>query len=508
MTTQPDTIPALLAAGADAAPAVGAPGRPPLSFAALRALAQRTRATLNGIGIGRDDRVAIVLPNGPEMATAFLTVACAATTAPLNPAYRAEEFDFYLGDLDAKALILLAGAETPARAVAQARGIPVVELVPATAAGDFALVPPVGLTATPARSGPIEPEDVALVLHTSGTTARPKIVPLRQVNVTASAYNIGRTLGLGPDDVCLNIMPLFHIHGLIAATLASIAAGGSVVCAPGLNGFRFFSWFREARPTWYTAVPTMHQTLLDLAPRFRDAIAAGRLRFLRSSSASLPPPVMAALEETFGVPVLEAYGMTEASHQMASNPLPPAARFAGSVGIAAGPEIAIMDASGGLLPSGEAGEVVIRGRNVTTGYENNPDANAKSFTNGWFRTGDEGVLDAAGYLRLTGRLKEIINRAGEKISPLEVDNVLMEHPSVQQVVTFAMPSKLFGEDVAAAVVLREGEPGDVEALRDFVASRLAPFKVPQQIVFLKEIPKGATGKLQRIGLAERLGVHD
>jgi acyl-CoA synthetase (AMP-forming)/AMP-acid ligase II len=357
-------------------------------------------------------------------------------------------------------------------------------------------------------AGAARPDDVALVLHTSGTTARPKIVPLSHANLTASAANIGRTLALGSDDVCLNVMPLFHIHGLVAAVLASLAAGGCVVCTPGLSGFRFFTWLREVRPTWYTAVPTMHQSLLQVAPRFKDVIAEGRLRFIRSSSASLPPAVMDELEQTFGVPVIEAYGMTEAAHQMASNPLPPSPRFAGSVGIAAGPEIAIMDADGVLLPPGSVGEVVIRGPNVTAGYDNNPVANAAAFHKGWFRTGDEGVLDAGGYLRLTGRLKEIINRAGEKIAPIEVDNILMEHPGVQQVVTFAMPSRLFGEDVAAAVVSREGAAADAEDLRTFVAQRLAPFKVPRTIVFLSEIPKGPTGKIQRIGLAERLGVTD
>jgi acyl-CoA synthetase (AMP-forming)/AMP-acid ligase II len=499
---EPDTVASLLLAGADDAPAIGAPGREALSYASLRALAASTGASLAGAGIGPRDRVAIVLANGPEMATAFLSVACHAATAPLNPAYKREEFDFYLGDLGARALILLAGCVTPAREAAQARGIPIIELTPGPGpAGAFSLAGPV---ATPGSSP--GPDDTALILHTSGTTARPKIVPLSQANLAASATNIARTLALGPTDVCLNIMPLFHIHGLIAAVLASMKAGGSVVCAPGLNAFQFYGWFKAWRPTWFTAVPTMHQALLELAPRYREVIEHGRLRFIRSSSASLPPQVMEALERAFGVPVIEAYGMTEAAHQMASNPLPPAPRIAGSVGIAAGPDIAIMNAHGHRLPPGEAGEVVIRGANVTRGYENNPAANASSFTDGWFRTGDEGVLDAAGYLRLTGRIKEIINRAGEKISPLEVDNRLMEHPSVKQVATFAMPSKLFGEEVAAAVVLREGETVDAETLRDFVGATLAAFKVPQQIVFLDEIPKGSTGKLQRIGLAEKLGL--
>ncbi len=324
--------------------------------------------------------------------------------------------------------------------------------------------------------------------------------------MTASAYHIGNTLSLREADVCLNIMPLFHIHGLIAATLSSIAAGASVVCTPGFNALKFFHWFQEANPTWYTAVPTMHQAILSRADRNKDIIAKGRLRLIRSSSSSLPPQVMEALEQTFGVPVIEAYGMTEASHQMASNPLPPRPRFAGCVGMAAGPDVAIMNEAGDLLAAGSLGEVVIRGRNVTSGYEANPEANAKAFTNGWFRTGDQGVMDEQGYLRLTGRLKELINRGGEKISPLEIDTIIMDHPAVAQVVTFGMPHDKLGEDVAAAVVLREGTSCDERELRAFVSARVADFKVPRKILFLSEIPKGATGKLQRIGLAEKLGM--
>ena len=431
-----DTVAGLLARGGDDAEAVGEPGsagRPArrwLSHSGLRTLAARTVADLNRMGIGRNDRVAMVLPNGPEMAAAFLTISCGATTAPLNPAYRSDEFDFYLADLDARAVVIAADMETPARSVAAARGIPVIELMAdKDVAGEFTLAPPDGLAGTPARAGLAEADDVALVLHTSGTTSRPKIVPLSHLNVTASAYNIGHTLELTADDLCLNIMPLFHIHGLIAATLSSVAAGGAVCCTPGFNAFRFFfRAFDEIRPSWFTAVPTMHQAIEGLAARNRDIIGRGRLRFIRSSSASLPPQVMASVEEAFGVPVIESYGMTEAAHQMASNPLPPAPRFAGSVGIAAGPEMAVMTENGAILPAGALGEIVIRGRNVTAGYENNPAANAGAFTDGWFRTGDQGIIDTAGYLRLTGRLKEIINRGGEKVSPIEVDTVLMDHP--------------------------------------------------------------------------------
>jgi acyl-CoA synthetase (AMP-forming)/AMP-acid ligase II len=503
-----DTVKGLLERHPSSAPAIGAPDRATLTYGGLRDLVDRTVAALNAMGVGRNDRVALVLPNGPEMATSFVAVACGATTAPLNPGYKGEEFDFYLSDLNAKALVILEGMESPARAVAAERKIPVVELVPNAdgGAGDFTLKAPAGMAGSPANGGAAQPEDIALVLHTSGTTARPKIVPLRQVNVAASAQNIASTLALTPDDTCLNVMPLFHIHGLIAATLSSLSAGASVVCTPGFNAFKFFNWYEAANPSWYTAVPTMHQAILGMAARRPAGSSMGRLRFVRSSSASLPPQVMTELEQVFGVPVIEAYGMTEASHQMASNPLPPRARFAGSVGIAAGPEIAIMDEAGAILAPDDIGEVVIRGRNVTAGYENNPEANAKSFTDGWFRTGDQGYLDRDGYLRLTGRLKELINRGGEKVSPLEVDTVLMDHPAVTQVVTFAMPHDKLGEEVAAAVVLNEGATLTEQELRDFAAGRLAQFKVPRKIVFLTEIPKGATGKLQRIGLAGKLGL--
>lgn len=506
MTDQ--TVEVLLSAGDGAAPAIIAPDMPPLTYAGLRDLVARTRGVLNSIGIAQGDRVALVMPNGPEMATSFLSVACAATAAPLNPSFKLDEFEFALRDLQVRAVIVKGENNEIVRTAAERCEVPVISLVPGKYAGDFTLTVPPDLDRPPADARPTRSEDIALVLHTSGTTARPKIVPLSHGNVTASARNIRSTLLLTTNDVCLNIMPLFHIHGLIAAVLSSMSAGASVICTPGLNGFRFFSWLREFQPTWYTAVPTMHQTLLELAPRFKEVLASSRLRFLRSSSAPLLPQVMAGLEQAFGVPVLEAYGMTEAAHQMTCNPLPPGDRVAGTVGVAAGPEVAIMGDDGRLLPAGEIGEIVIRGDNVTRGYENNPDANRTSFTDGWFRTGDQGTLDSANYLRLTGRLKEIINRAGEKISPIEVDKVLMDYPDIRQVVTFAMPSRLFGEEVAAAVVLREGTEPDAEAIRAFAASRLAPFKVPQRVVFLDEIPKGVTGKLQRVGLAERLGVRD
>jgi len=496
------TIAELLAAGEAATPAIASLDRPSLTYAGLRGQIEATVATLNRLGVGRGDRVAIVLPNGPEMASAFLSVAAGATAAPLNPTYRAEEFEFYLADLKAKALIVEAGASGPAVEVARKLGVAIVELRPGAQAGAFMLE---GAAGAAARPGLAETDDIALILHTSGTTSRPKIVPLSHRNVSASARNIARTLAFSAADRGLNVMPLFHIHGLIAGLTAPLSRGGTVVCTPGFNALRFFSDMKATRPSWVTAVPTMHQAILTRAGHNRAIIAENPLRFLRSSSSSMPPQVIGELEAAFGAPLIEAYGMTEATHQMTSNPLD-GVRKPGAVGLAAGPEVAIMGEDGALLGADEIGEVVIRGENVTAGYENNEKANAEAFRNGWFRTGDQGALDADGYLRLTGRLKEIINRGGEKISPREVDEALMDHSAVAQVVCFAMPHDKLGEEVAAAVVLREGVAATEAELRDFVGGKLAPFKVPRKILFLTEIPKGATGKLQRIGLAEKLGL--
>jgi acyl-CoA synthetase (AMP-forming)/AMP-acid ligase II len=503
------TVPGLLSIAAEQTPGVVAietPGeRPALAFAQLLGQIGGVGAELRQRGVGQTDTVATIVPNGPEAATVFLSVSSAAICAPLNPAYGAEELEFYLGDLAATSLMISSEIDSPAREIARRRGITLIEVAAAgeESAGRFTVD---GLLPTPAAVGAPAPDDIALVLHTSGTTSRPKLVPLRHANLAASARNVGRTLQLGPGDRCLNVMPLFHIHGLVAATLASLTAGGSVVCTPGFLAPRFFDWMRSSAPTWYTAVPTMHQAILARAPEFPDVIAESKLRFIRSSSSSLPRQTLTELERTFGVPVIEAYGMTEAAHQMASNPLPPSARKPGSVGRAAGPEVAIMDGAGTLLPSGETGEVVIRGANVTAGYLGNPAANAASFTNGWFRTGDQGHLDTDGYLFLTGRLKEIINRGGEKIAPLEIDELLTSHPAVAQAVTFAVPHPTLGEEVAAAVVLRPGAHATAGELRESVATRVAYFKVPRQVVFLDALPKGPTGKPQRIGLAATLGV--
>ena len=500
------TLQDLLRPGADDDVAITAPGRPALDYRALRALMAQTQATLNAAGIGRNDRVAIVLPNGPEMACCFLACAGASTSAPLNPAYRVDEFEFYFDDLQAKALIVERGSQSPAVDAARKLGLRIIELVVAegACAGQFTLE--AGAAGACTSGGDSQPDDVAMVLHTSGTTSRPKRVPLSVANLCASARHIAATLQFTPRDVGLNIMPLFHIHGLMAGLLAPLSAGSRVFCTPGFNALRFFKWMDEAGPTWYTAVPTMHLAIASRGKHSAEVLARHPLRFVRSSSSAMPPQLIEQIETMFKAPLIESYGMTEAAHQMASNPLPPLARKPGSVGRAAGPEVAIRGEDGTLLGAGEVGEVVIRGPNVTAGYESNPKANEEAFVDGWFRTGDQGVLDAEGYLSITGRLKEIINRGGEKVSPREIDEILLDHVSVAQVVVFGAPHKRLGEEVAAMVVLHEGHECEERELQQFVAKRVAAYKVPKKILFVDELPKGATGKLQRIGLAKAIGL--
>lgn len=477
------------------APAVLAPGRAAQNYGAVATTVRRVAGELRRRGVGRSDVVAIVLPNGPEMAVAFLAVAGASVAAPLNPSYTEANFHFYLEDLRAKAVVVGQGSPAAIRLAAEKSGIPQWGWEELAGAGEGSV-----------DDWP-DAESTALLLHTSGTTSRPKLVPLTQRNLLASARNIAETLQLQAVDRCLNIMPLFHIHGLAAALLASLYAGASVVCSDGVFAQGFFAWLEEFTPSWYTAVPTMHQGILAQAAQQAGCVARGRLRLIRSSSAALPPVVKEELEAVFGVPVVEAYGMTEAAHQMCCNPLPPRVRKAGSVGPAAGPEVAVMDAQGRLLGTDAVGEVVIRGENVTPGYVANEAANAEAFAHGWFHTGDQGRLDADGYLHLTGRLKELINRGGEKIAPREIDEALLQHAAVRQALAFAVPHAQLGEEVGAAVELHAGQTVSEQELRDWVAERLASFQVPRVIRVVEKIPTGPTGKLQRIGLAGKLGIE-
>ena len=486
------------------APAILAPGRAPLTYGRLWQHVEHVVQALRAMGLGRQDRGRAVLPNGAEMAVAFLAVAAGATCAPLNPAYGADESASYLAQLHAKALIVQADLDTPARHIARASGLPLIELSPRpeAAAGLFTLTGEE--RPSPALHGAALPDDVGLVLHTTGSTSRSKIVPLTHTNLCMSASTIGAALALSPRDRCLNVMPLFHGHGLKGMVLPSLVAGASVVCTPRFSTAEFFAWMVEFQPTWYSAVPTLHQAILAGATEHRDNIAGCPLRIIRSTSAPLPRQVLAALESVFNAPVIESYGTTKVS-MVTCNPLPPRPRKVGSVGVAVGAEVAILDEAGDVLPAGVTGEVVVRGASIMQGYDDAV-ANRDTFTHGWFMTGDQGYMDAEGYLFLSGRRKEVINRGGEKIAPQEVDDVLMDHPAVAQAVTFAMPHARLGEEVAAAVVLRPDAEATDRDLRLFATAHLAVFKAPQRIFIVDDLPRGPTGKLQRRGLAERLAL--
>jgi acyl-CoA synthetase (AMP-forming)/AMP-acid ligase II len=486
--------------------AITAPDRSPLTYTQLLSQIEDVKESLNACGLGRGDRVVIVLDNGPEMAVAFMAVASCCTAIPLNPAYRAEEFKFYLSRLNAKALLVNADDQTGVKDLALTPGLTIIELVPdpSAAAGAFELR--CDRRRASSQTGFAESDDIALILHTSGTTSAPKIVPLTHRNICAMARNNQVGLELTETDLCLNIMPLFHSTGLVGVVLASLVSGAGVVCPPGFYAPQFFDWLNQFKPTWFTAVPSMHQAILARARTYPQNPVQTRLRFVRSSSSSLPPQLMMDLERLFQAPVIESYGMTECG-MIACNPLPPRARKPRSAGVATTIDINVQDETGKFLPAGSEGEIVLRGACVMSGYEAEPVVNEESFSKGWFRTGDQGFVDDDGYLFITGRLKEIINRGGEKIAPLEIDQTLLEHPLVEQAVSFPVPNDSLGEEVAAAVVLSgDGAVNETE-LRQFLFSKLASFKVPRQIVIVDEIPKGSFGKLQRSRLADLLKVQ-
>jgi acyl-CoA synthetase (AMP-forming)/AMP-acid ligase II len=479
----------LEAADGDRAAIVVAESGETLSRAQLLDEASSLAGRLASLGVGQGSRVALVVPDGPDFVRLlFAIMLLGATAAPLNPVYKRDEYSFYLDDLRPDLLLLPAGEIAAARDAAG--GLRVVDVVPAD--GALALID----DGTPvAREAPFDgarADDVALLLHTSGTTSRPKQVPLRQRNLTASARTIADFYDLGPDDVSYAAMPLFHVHGLVASTFGALAGGGAAVVPRRFVPRQFWPQLRRHGVTWFSAGPTLQQMILE---RIDEEGAPGTLRFARSCSSALSPALMARLEETLGVPVVEAYGMTEASHQMASNPLPPAARKPGSVGVASGVEIRIVDGAGESVDQGSSGEVVIRGPGVTDGYLNNPEANANSFFGEWFRTGDRGSLDADGYLRLEGRLKEMILRGGENISPYEIEEVLLGHPAVADAICFGIDDEKYGERVGAAVALRSA--AEQRELIEHCRERLAAFKVPEVVYVLDEIPRTATGKVQR-----------
>jgi acyl-CoA synthetase (AMP-forming)/AMP-acid ligase II/thioesterase domain-containing protein len=486
--------------------AIAAPGRTPLSRSGLVQQIVHVRRALRRAGIARSDRVALVLPTGADTAAALVAVASSAACVPINPAVSTDELALHLEHANARAIVIDDSVGAGLLAVAESSGLTMLRLSSQRGepAGTFRLDSSRQATAC-ADDRPALPADIALVLLTSGTTSRPKVVALTHANLAASALNIARTLELTERDRCLDVNPLYHIHGIMVA-LAALASGGSVTAMPPLETPRILDWMDDVAPTWYSAVPTVHQAIVAALRRSPLRRPKSALRFVRSSSSALPIGVLAELERVFAAPVIESYGMTEACHQIASNPLPPRMRKPGTVGVAAGTSIAILDDRGRELGAGHVGEVAIRGASVVRGYESPADANIAAFAGEWLRTGDLGRLDDEGYLTLTGRIKELVNRGGEKISPHEIEAVLAAHPAVAQAVAFAVPHAALGEEVGAAVVLREGHDVPERELRTYASNRLGEMKRPRRLAIVTAIPTGPTGKFQRRLLASQLGM--
>jgi acyl-CoA synthetase (AMP-forming)/AMP-acid ligase II len=468
-----------------------------VTYDSLRQQVLTMASALASVGISRGDAVAIALPNGLPAIVSFLAASVAGTAAPLNPAYPYEEFLFFLRDTNARILLCPPVGAEFARSAAADCNIPVFS-VEMSEQGSVSMKGASGTAPAPQPG----PEDIALVLHTSGSTGRPKRVPLPHFNLAVSSANIANTYGLTGDDISLCVMPLFHVHGLIGSTLSTLVSGGTVVVPTKFNALNFWRTVRENRVTWYSGVPTMHQLLLARA--HHKPVEAATLRFIRSCSAPFSAELIDKIEDLFGVPFVEAYGMTEAAHQMTSNPLPPRHRKVGSVGVGTGLRVRIMDKQGNDLGTGQRGEVAIQGANVFNGYANNPEANAKAFVNGWFRTGDEGWLDPDCYLHLTGRIKDIIIRGGENVAPHEVDEILKKHPAVAAAVTFGFTHPTLGEEVAAAVVLHEQQGATEASLIKHCRESLAEFKCPKKIYLVESIPTTATGKIRRRAVADAL----
>ncbi|KAK9368352.1 hypothetical protein V1509DRAFT_623827 [Lipomyces kononenkoae] len=515
MATLQEVIPQLGSSPAIIRPAAAGAGAVSFSFGSLAGSVNTVRSFLTSLGLRPGSAIAIGLANSVEFAIVFFAVTYSGfVAAPLNPGLKQAEFEFYLQDLKCPVAFV---ATTENEAVVKAAdkiGKFVdgghVKMFTIVAAGENVMLSSVdGKPIAIGGGGKMLPEargdDVALVLHTSGTTGRPKIVPLTHANLTSSIRNIRQTYGFAQSDTSLLVMPLFHVHGLLCGFLAPLSVNAAVVVPAKFSASSFWSDFMAHKATWFTAVPTIHQILLKTTAT--DQVMAKNIRFIRSCSSALAPSTMRTLEDRFGAPVVEAYAMTEASHQMTSNELPPGVRKPGSVGKAQGSvSVKILDSNGDEVGVGQEGEICVKGENVTKGYRNNKAANETSYTRtGYFRTGDQGKMDADGFVFITGRIKELINRGGEKISPVELDGVLLEHSAVAEAVTFGVPDEMYGQEVQAAVVVKAGMEDKVteKELREFMASRVAKFKVAKKIYFTKEMPKTATGKIQRSKIADK-----
>jgi acyl-CoA synthetase (AMP-forming)/AMP-acid ligase II/acyl carrier protein len=487
--------------------AIQTPSAEELSYGDLHQRINNISSQLRALGLGRRSRVVIVLPNGLNMSVMLLAVTSTSIAAPLNPSYREAEFQSYLNDIHADCVIVLAeDHRSPVRVVARKNNIPIFEL----ASDGVSLMPPSGAVDVLGRRESSSstnddfkprPDDTALILLTSGSTGRSKKVPLTHRNLCASVADICYSLNLDDRDICLSMWEQFHIGGMVDLLLVPLASGGRIICTSSFEAEIFFQILETRSPTWFQGVPTTLHEILAVARKTGRAPAKTSLRFIRSVASALSPQLMDRIESFFQVPVVQTFGMTEAGPLITTNPLPPGIRKAGSTGPSCGPMISIRDPNGRELSPSETGEILVRGENVVAGYEGNKEATAQSFRDGWFHTGDTGYLDADGYLFLKGRIKEQINRGGEKIIPQEIDDVLAAHPEIEQAASFSMKHATLGEDVGAAVVIRENSSLDESAIRRYVASQLSDFKVPKTILFLPSLPRSTIGKVKRDTLA-------
>ena len=473
----------------------------PLHYETLTENVDRLVRSLAALGVHRKSRLAIVLPNGSDLAVGLLAGSIAAIAVPLSAQYRPEEYRSYFQLLGVTHLLIAKNGPVAAHQVARQLNLPTIELE--NDRNYFKLVGHPSGGETPSQFRRPRAEDVAVVLMTSGSTGQPKRVPLTHRNLCVAAQNVANSLNLSTQDRCLVMWEQYHIGGLVDLLLAPMISGGQIFCAGGFDASFFFEALETVRPTWFQGVPTTLRELMREG-RLRGAFPSenSSLRFLRSVAAPLPENLMADLEDAFQVPVIQTFGMTEAAPLITTNQLPPGQRKAGSTGTPLGCDVAVMDEAGRRLPIGQTGQIAIRGPNVFSGYENDPETNSDCFRNGWFYTGDKGYFDDDGFLFITGRIKELINRGGEKICPTEVEEAVLRHSAVQQVAAFSVPHPRLGEDVGVAIVTHDGIPVDLAEIRKHVAQHLSEFKVPSRILILDELPRCPIGKVRRRELAE------
>jgi acyl-CoA synthetase (AMP-forming)/AMP-acid ligase II/thioesterase domain-containing protein/acyl carrier protein len=472
-------------------------GRPPVTYAALVARLDQVKRSLNDCGFGRGDRIGILHSGGPDMLFLLFGITGGATPVPLNPKVTEQELTVDFRQRAVQALVVEAGFETPARSVAQQLGIPIIEATPAPAGGEHGMDLSGGAPDRDHDPAPSTAEDYFVVLLTSGTTEESKVVPIRHRQRTiAPDY-------LEPSD-CGLIIGALHHSGRIMTLAKNLMSGSSSILAQSFDIGDFWEYLSGQGLTQFTTNQAVLKNILEHADAHEADIERSRLRVIFAAGGKVDPEIADKVEALMGAPVIERYNSTETNRIADHPPFGPHKR--GSVGFPTGCEVCIRSLDGVYLPNGERGEVVVRGPMVFDGYENNPEANAAAFVDGWFRTGDEGYFDEDGCLTLTGRIKEMINRGGEKVSPAEVDAAITSHPQVREAATFPIKHPSLGEEVAAAVVRERGSAVTERELTRVLLTALAGFKVPRHFVFVDEIPKGATGKVQRYKLAEVLGL--